>query len=314
MNVKVWGARGSIPAPGPETTRYGGNTSCVQLTLSDDSEIVLDAGTGIRNLGIALGRTERPLHILLTHLHLDHIQGLMFFAPVFRPESQIIIWGPASPEGSLRDRIARYISAPLTPVDVRELPCQVSFREAETTEWQIGPARIRAASVTHRGPTLGYRVEADGSSICYIPDHEPGLGVPLAELDEEWISGHDLARGASLLIHDAQYTDDEYPEHLGWGHSRLSDSLVFGRRTAAERLLLFHHDPLHSDDFLDELSGDAAARWQDLGGHADQIELATERTELALRGGAIAPDAKPGADGRQDLTSYEGVNPSPPMM
>jgi phosphoribosyl 1,2-cyclic phosphodiesterase len=290
VKVKVWGARGSIPAPGPETTRYGGNTSCVQLTLPDDSVLVLDAGTGIRSLGTALGPMEQPLHILLTHLHLDHIQGLMFFAPVFRPESQIVIWGPASPDGSLRDRIARYISAPLTPIDVRELPCQVSFREAEMTEWQIGPARIRAASVTHRGPTLGYRIEVDGSSVCYIPDHEPGLGVSLAELDEEWISGFTLARDATLLIHDSQYTDDEYAEHLGWGHSSLSDALVLGRRTRAERLLLFHHDPLHSDDFLDTLAGEATARWEDLGGRPDHVELATERREFELRAGSLGFD------------------------
>jgi phosphoribosyl 1,2-cyclic phosphodiesterase len=293
VKVKIWGARGSIPAPGPETTRYGGNTSCVQLTLSDGSVLVLDAGTGIRNLGTALRLTGQPLHILLTHLHLDHIQGLMFFAPAFRPECEIVVWGPASPEGSLQDRIARYISAPLTPIEVRELPCQVSFREAETTEWQIGPARIHAASVSHRGPTLGYRVEADGSSVCYIPDHEPGLGASLAELDEEWISGFDLTRESTLLIHDSQYTDDEYPEHLGWGHSPLSDALVLGKRSGAERLLLFHHDPLHSDDFLDALSGEATARWQDLGGRADRVELATERRELELRAGAVVPETRP---------------------
>jgi phosphoribosyl 1,2-cyclic phosphodiesterase len=282
VKVKIWGARGSIPAPGPETTRYGGNTSCVQLTLSDGSVLVLDAGTGIRNLGTALRLTGQPLHILLTHLHLDHIQGLMFFAPAFRPECEIVVWGPASPEGSLQDRIARYISAPLTPIEVRELPCQVSFREAETTEWQIGPARIHAASVSHRGPTLGYRVEADGSSVCYIPDHEPGLGASLAELDEEWISGFDLAREATLLIHDSQYTDDEYREHLGWGHSPLSDALVLGQRTGAERLLLFHHDPLHSDDFLDALQGSALERWAELGGEPSRLEFAAERRELTI--------------------------------
>src|SRR5205807_1115138 len=159
MKIKVWGARGSIPAPGPETMRYGGNTSCVEVTLSDGSTLILDAGTGIRNLGLALPRVGQPIHILLTHLHLDHIQGLMFFAPAFRPESELIIWGPASPQASLRDRIARYISAPLAPVEVRELPSLVSFREAETLEWHIGPARIHAQAVTHRGPTLGYRIE-----------------------------------------------------------------------------------------------------------------------------------------------------------
>jgi phosphoribosyl 1,2-cyclic phosphodiesterase len=263
--------------------RYGGNTSCVELTLDDGTVLVLDAGTGIRSLGVAMTPSDRPLNILLTHLHLDHIQGLMFFAPAFRPESEIVIWGPASPEASLEDRIGRYISAPLSPIDVRELPCHPSFREAETTEWRIGPATIQAASVTHRGPTLGYRVECGGSSICYIPDHEPGLGGSLADLDDEWISGYGLAHGATLLLHDCQYTDDEYPDHLGWGHSPLSDALLFARRTEVERLLLFHHDPLHSDDLLDVFADRAATAWEDLGGRPDRVELAVERREIELR-------------------------------
>ena len=288
MRVKVWGARGSVPAPGPETVRYGGNTSCVEITLSDGTLLALDAGTGIRSMGLALGERGRRIHILLTHLHMDHIQGLMFFAPAFNPTAEMEIWGPEAPDASLRDRIARYISAPLSPVEVRELPCHVSFREAETTEWQIGSARIRVASVTHRGPTLGYRVEADGSSLCYIPDHEPGLGAPLADLEDEWISGLGLARAATLLIHDSQYTDDEYPDHLGWGHCAMSDALAFARRAEAERVLLFHHDPLHSDDFLDVCAGRAAARWEELGGRADQLELATERREIELAAGAVA--------------------------
>jgi phosphoribosyl 1,2-cyclic phosphodiesterase len=262
--------------------RYGGNTSCVQLTLSDGTILVLDAGTGIRSLGLALAPSEGTLNILLTHLHLDHIQGLMFFAPMFRPQSEIVIWGPAAAEASLEDRIARYISAPLSPLEVRELPCHPSFREAETTEWRIGSASIRAASVTHRGPTLGYRVDADGSSVCYIPDHEPGLGAPLQELGEEWISGLDLARRAALLVHDCQYTDEEYPAHVGWGHSRLSDTLIFAHRARAERVLLFHHDPLHSDDFLDRLGDDLVERVSEFGKPNDWVELAQERCEIAL--------------------------------
>ena len=288
MRVKVWGARGSIPAPGPETMRYGGNTSCVQLTLSDGSLLVLDAGTGLRNLGLTLPPgDERPLNILLTHLHLDHIQGLMFFAPMFRPESHIVMWGPASPEATLKDRIARYTSAPLTPVEMRELPCDISFREAELTEWQVGPARVQAASVTHRGPTLGYRVTDGDTTICYIPDHEPGLGGPLEALEDEWISGLQLARDADLLIHDCQYTDDEYPTHLGWGHSSLTDAMAFGKRANAQRLLLFHHDPMHSDEFIDRLAADAYERWTDLGGRVDGIEFAAERRELSVHPAAV---------------------------
>jgi phosphoribosyl 1,2-cyclic phosphodiesterase len=282
MKLKVWGARGSIPAPGPETMRYGGNTSCVELTLSDGGTLILDAGTGIRNLGLSLPRVEQPIHILLTHLHLDHIQGLMFFAPLFRPEAEIIIWGPASPEASLIDRIARYISAPLAPVEVRELPSVVSFREAEQIAWEIGPAKIRAQAVNHRGPTLGYRIEDAGTALCYIPDHEPGLGAPLSKLDDDWISGFGLARGASMLIHDCQYTDEEYPRHLGWGHCPLADALSFAHRVRAQRLLLFHHDPLHSDDFLDNFGHQANDAWENLGGDTTQVELAAERREIVI--------------------------------
>jgi phosphoribosyl 1,2-cyclic phosphodiesterase len=285
MHVKLWGTRGSVPSPGPETLRYGGNTSCVGVTLSDGSLLALDAGTGIRNLGLACHDEPARLHILLTHLHLDHIQGLVFFAPAFKPQTEIVIWGPASPEASLRDRIARYISAPLSPVEVRELPCDVSFRHCPETEWEIGSATVRAASVTHRGPTLGYRIEDAGSSLTYIPDHEPALGAEIDELDEEWISGFALGHRADLLVHDCQYADAEYPDHVGWGHSALSDTLAFARRVGAARTLLFHHDPLHSDDFLDDLFRDARDRWQALDGEPTGLQMAAERAEIDLPGG-----------------------------
>ena len=236
MKLKVWGARGSVPAPGPQMNRYGGNTSCVQLTLASGDELILDAGTGIRALGLGLTGARR-IHILLTHLHLDHIQGLMFFPPCFRAESEITIWGPSSPEASLEDRIARYISAPLSPVEVRELPCSVAFRDTPASEWELGGATIRAEAVTHRGPTLGYRIDDGVNTVAYVPDHEPALGAPLAGLEPEWISGFDLARDADLLIHDCQYTDDEYPEHVGWGHSgahRRTHLRPPGRRPPAD--------------------------------------------------------------------------------
>ena len=283
MHVKVWGARGSVPSPGPETIRYGGNTSCLQVTLSDGTIIALDAGTGIRGMGLALTEEAPRIHILLTHLHLDHIQGLVFFAPAFRPRSEIVVWGPAAAHDSLEDRIARYISAPLSAVEFRELPCEVSFREAPTTEWEIGPARVQAASVAHRGPTLGYRVSEGDVSLCYIPDHEPALGGALQRDDLDWVSGAELARDATLLVHDCQYTDGEYPDHVGWGHSRLSDALQFARRVAPERLMLFHHDPLHSDDFLDAFfGGTVLSRWTELGGSSDRLEMAFERREIQL--------------------------------
>ncbi len=298
MRIKVWGARGSVPAPGPEMNRYGGNTSCVEVALADGNELILDAGTGIRTLGFALSAGAPEINILLTHLHLDHIQGLMFFPPCFRTESRITIWGPASPEASLEDRVARYISAPLSPVEVKELPCDVSFRDAPASEWKIGSATIRAEAVTHRGPTLGYRITDGDDVLCYIPDHEPAIGAPIDRLEREWISGFNLARGASLLLHDSQYTDDEYPEHVGWGHSRLSDALTFAHRVEAERLMLFHHDPLHSDDFLDSMQRTALERWGHLGGDPERLEMATERREVEI--GAGAP-----------LASHAGVAAAP---
>jgi phosphoribosyl 1,2-cyclic phosphodiesterase len=271
-----------VPAPGPQMNRYGGNTSSIELLLDSGEQLLLDSGTGIRTLGLNLAGSPN-VNILLTHLHLDHIQGLMFFPPCFHADAEITIWGPASPEALLEDRIARYISAPLSPVEVRELPCSVSFRDTTPSEWRIGSATVVCEAVNHRGPTLGFRVTEGDTTVCYIPDHEPVLGTDLAGVDPEWISGFDLARDADLLIHDCQYTDEEYPGHVGWGHSGMTDALTFASRVGARRLLLFHHDPLHSDDFLDRLHVSARERWKGLGGDPSLVEMAKEGGELEVR-------------------------------
>ncbi len=289
MRVRLLGVRGSVASPGPETVRYGGNTSCVQVVLSDGTQIVLDAGTGIRHLGAGDEPTPDHVHILLTHLHLDHIQGLLFFSPLFQQQAEVTIWGPTAPGGSLQDRIARYLSAPLTPVEVRELPCRLDFRDCPPSEWQIGSARVRAEAVSHRGPTLGFRITDAGATLCYIPDHEPAIAGPLERLDPEWISGHRLARGADLLLHDCQYTDEEYPLHFGWGHSSLTHALTFARRAGARRTMLFHHDPHHTDDDLDALSALATDRWAEQATHGCTIELARERLEIELAPTAAGP-------------------------
>jgi ribonuclease BN (tRNA processing enzyme) len=258
------------------------------VTLSDGNVLVLDAGSGIRDLGPSCAQAEQ-INILLTHLHLDHIQGLLFFAPFFRPGVEIVIWGPPVPGRSLRDRIARYLSAPLSPVEIRSLPAKVSFRQCPAGEWEIGSARIQAVPVSHRGPTLGFRISEDDASLCYLPDHEPALGVPLDRIEPDWISGFALAERCSLLLHDCQYTDEEYPERIGWGHSRLSDALLFARRSEAESVLLFHHDPLHTDVQLDLFERRADEDWQGLGGPPGAIALAVEGEEFDLSEDEVAP-------------------------
>jgi phosphoribosyl 1,2-cyclic phosphodiesterase len=279
MRVKLWGVRGSIPVPGRQAAGFGGNTSCVGVTTDDGTELILDAGSGIRELGLALaGRCSHP-HVLLTHLHLDHIQGLMFFAPLFDPAAEVTVWGPPAAGRALRERLGRFISNPLCPVEIRELPARVNFRDVPSEPWRIGDVEVSASLVSHRGPTLGYRLEGDGASLCYLPDHEPGLGQDLTKGMADWISGHALAAGASLLIHDCQYADAEYGSHRGWGHSRVSDTLAFAHRAEAARTLLFHHDPSHDDATLEAIGGEAASRWN---GHGGTVEMAREGGVLEL--------------------------------
>ena len=257
VHVRYWGARGSIPAPRAEMAAHGGNTSCVELTLSDGTELILDAGTGITDLGRARERGANPVHVLLTHLHLDHIQGLMFFTPLFDPRCAVRVSGPIAFAGSLLNRLARYISAPLAPIEIRELPASVSFEEVPTGSFQLGSATVEAAFVNHRGPTLGFRITDGDTSIAYIPDHEPALGQRLDRSATEWISGFDLARDVDLLIHDSQYTEEEYSGRVGWGHSTIPHSIAFARRCGVRRLTLFHHDPLHDDAMLDAMTDGA---------------------------------------------------------
>jgi phosphoribosyl 1,2-cyclic phosphodiesterase len=280
MHVRVWGARGSIPTPGSKTAAFGGNTSCVQVTGEDGTELILDAGSGIRELGAHLFGRCRRLHVLLTHLHLDHIQGLLFFAPLFDPEAEITVWGPPG-RIPLRKRLARYLSNPLSPVEIRDLPARVVFEEVPSDRWRLDEFGVRAALVAHRGPTLGYRVEESGASLCYLPDHEPGLGVDLASMPAGWISGLRLARGATALIHDSQYLDDEYPSRRGWGHSSLSDALAFTQRSQPENVLLFHHDPSHDDARLRSLEGEASAEAARLGIEGP-VQLAREEQAFDL--------------------------------
>jgi phosphoribosyl 1,2-cyclic phosphodiesterase len=258
---------------------YGGNTSCIELTLSDGSEVILDAGSGICDLGRARKRGAEPVHVLLTHLHLDHIQGLMFFEPLFDPECDIRVCGPPALDGPLINRLARYISAPLAPVEIRELPARASFQDIPGPAWDLGPARVQAARVNHRGPTLGYRITDGNHTVAYIPDHEPALSQPLERSAREWISGLALASEADLLIHDGQYSEAEYLERIGWGHSSVTDAVHFARRSGAQRLALFHHDPEHDDQTVAALEDHARSQ---AGGAFETLSVAAEGATIDL--------------------------------
>jgi phosphoribosyl 1,2-cyclic phosphodiesterase len=267
VRAHVWGCRGSLATPGVETVRYGGNTSCVEVRTHDGTLIVLDAGTGIRPLGAALGaQAPATIHLLLTHLHLDHLEGFPFFAPVWSSDTELHVWGPPSPVRSLKDRIARYVSPPLFPRQLADVPARLSFHDVPDEEWTIGSARILAHPVSHPGPTLGYRLIENGRSLAYIPDHEPALGVDdLAAMSPEWLSGYALASDVDVLLHDAQYSAEEYRARVGWGHSKVDDAVTFALSARARRLVLFHHDPLHGDSDLEALLVSAARLWGDEG-------------------------------------------------
>lgn len=260
MTVRLWGTRGSIASPGPDTVRYGGNTACVEVLGTDGTVLVLDAGTGVRRLGARLVQTHRRVDILLTHLHLDHITGLGFFAPLYHRETAVHIWGPGSTTQSLRARLTRYLSPPLFPVRLRDLPCQLTLHEVPCGAFTVGEFRITSALVCHPGPTVGYRIARGQTILTYMPDHEPALGLARFPLSADWSSGHVLAAGADLLIHDAQYSREEYLHHVGWGHSSLDQALAFARLADVREFVPFHHDPAHGDDDLDRLIAEAAAR------------------------------------------------------
>ena len=253
MKVTLWGTRGSLASPGPETVRYGGNTSCVEVLGSDGTVLILDAGTGIRRLAGTLHRSLRRVDILLTHLHMDHIQGLGFFGPLYNPEIAVHLWGPASTTRSLQARLTRYLSPPLFPVHLRDLPCQLSLHEVPCGDFAIGEFHVSAALVCHPNPTVGYRIATSGATLTYLPDHEPALGVQRFPFSKDWTSGYALATGADCLIHDAQYSQDEYAERIGWGHSSLEQAFQFAQLAEVQHLVPFHHDPAHTDDDLDRL-------------------------------------------------------------
>lgn len=255
FTVRFWGVRGSIASPGPDTVRYGGNTPCIEVRCGD-ALLVLDAGTGIRPLGEALLR-EGPvdLDLLLTHSHLDHICGLPFFAPAFDPGSHVRLWaGHLGPDRNLRSVLQCMMSAPLFPVPVEIFSADCSFHDfqgGDTLALKPG-ITVRTSRLNHPDGAVGYRVEFGGRSVCYVTDTEQ----PAAGRDPNVVA---LARGADLLIYDSTYSDEEYPAHVGWGHSTWQECLRLAEEAGVGRAVIFHHDPSRTDAQLDAIAAAAEA-------------------------------------------------------
>ena len=262
FRLRFWGTRGSIPSPGPSTVRYGGNTPSVEVRTPSGTLVLLDAGTGIRELGRALiaRANGSPItgDIFLTHAHWDHIQGIPFFAPAFQRGNRFTIWGAKSLAASIRRVVRDQMSPVVFPVAFEELAATFEFRELTDERHSSDGFDVRAFPVRHPGGALGYRFapgpggdRAVGSSFVYISDNEIRAADASASNDRWRAKLVDFIRGSRLLIHDATYTEDEYESHRGWGHSTYGDAVALALESGVETLVLFHHSPDRSDDELD---------------------------------------------------------------
>jgi ribonuclease BN (tRNA processing enzyme) len=245
---------------------------------NEQNRLILDAGTGILGLDFEIYAHLPRIDILLTHLHMDHIQGLAFFKPLFNKDMEVHIWGPGGTSDSLKSHLNRYLSPPLFPLSIRELPCKLQIHEVSNTIFNIGSFEITSAFVIHPGPTVGYRIKEDTKIITYIPDHEPMVGSQELYKNDNWVSGLPLCKNADVLIHDTMYTEEEYQTKIGWGHSSTEHVIQIARRASIKKLYLFHHHPEHSDAFLEQMLQDVKQRNKE----AFEILLATQGMEYEL--------------------------------
>jgi phosphoribosyl 1,2-cyclic phosphodiesterase/DNA-binding NarL/FixJ family response regulator len=298
--IKFWGVRGSIPVPGPSTIGYGGNTTCVEIRTNGDI-IILDAGSGIRELGLALeqefGSAPINLTLLLTHTHWDHIQGLPFFLPAYKAKNSIRVLGYEGARAGLATILAAQMEVPFFPVSWRDLPGTIKIQELKKMEFSIGQVRVRSRFVNHPGVCAGYRLFTKEGSIAFLPDNEPFEPLKLKLAARDGIHPHkaraqavvqrsklvEFLKDTDVLILDSQYTDEKYQEHIGWGHGALSRVVSLALEARAKKLFLFHHDPTHDDHKIDEMLERARFLVVESGRRLE-VEAAREGAEIWLSG------------------------------
>ena len=301
--IKLWGTRGSIAVPGRETLRYGGNTTCIELR-ADGELIVLDAGSGIRPLGVALNQEfqERPINLslLITHAHWDHIQGFPFFKPAYDPKNEIRILGFDGAGATFREIITEPMRSPFFPIRMRELSAETEITRLTEMKFSLGKVDVHAAFVNHPGVCAGYRLFTSTGSIAFLPDHEPyefflhaAPGNSLTPEQAKEIATNEHARlvqflrGSEILVLDSQYRDKEYQTHIGWGHGSVSSAVSLALEAEVKTLLLFHHDPSHDDKTVDTMV-EAARKLAAKSGKPLQVIGAQEGSELLVEPKTVA--------------------------
>lgn len=268
MRIRIWGARGSIPTPGETTLRYGGNTSCIEVETSRGTLVVIDCGSGAHALGRHLLAARNPPlqgHILISHTHWDHIQGVPFFAPFFARENAWRIYAPRGVSHSLREALAGQMQYTYFPVRLDDLGADITYHELIEGTLPIDDVTVSTRYLNHPALTFAYRLQADGGTFVYASDHEPHTRSAASgknDFEGEDLKHSDFLRGADLVVHDAQYTTDEYLEKVGWGHSTVEYAVSVCRHAGVKRLALFHHDPTRNDDALDRIVQRARANSQ----------------------------------------------------
>jgi len=296
--IRLWGVRGSIPVPGKGTVRYGGNTSCVEVR-ADGEIIILDAGSGIRLLGLALDKEFGPrsmkLTLLISHTHWDHIQGLPFFSPAYNQKNLIRVLGYEGARAGLAKILASQMETPFFPVSLRELPSHLAIEELKEMEFRVGPVKVQSKFANHPGICVGYRLATSSGSIAYFPDNEPYEELKLLLASRDGITEEqardfagaergkmvDFLQGCDVAIMDTQYTEAEYARHVGWGHSSVQSVVSLALDANVGKLILFHHDPNHDDQMIDKMVEHARAFVAN-SGKSLEVDAAREGAEILL--------------------------------